>query len=94
MSLSQNEHFSLVLGSIFYDAGNCTVVYRAIIGDESISLEASVSDTSGIRSLVMSDKLEQFLRPCCTDDPGIVKRLVRTTFRVVDGETLEYPIQV
>jgi hypothetical protein len=94
VSSSQNLSRNLVLGSITYDAGTCGVVYRAIVGGEEIALEASVSDVAGIRSVQMSDELEYFLRSFCVEDPGVVKRLVRRTWQVVDGETLEYPVQI
>lgn len=92
--MSSSQIHSMVLDSISYDADTCDVVYRAIIAGESIELKARALDVGCIRSVVMSDELESFLRPLCQADLGVVKRLVRETFRVVDGEALNFPIEV
>ncbi len=94
VTVSSSQINKLVLGSIACDADTSSVVYRAIVGGEIVELKARVLDVGGIRSVVMSDELEYFLRPFCQADSGVVKRLVRETFRVVDGEALNFPIEV
>lgn len=91
--MSSSHIHSLALASISYDADTCSVVYRAIVTGESAELRARILDVGGIRSLVMSDELESFLRPFCHADPGVVKRLVTETFRAVDGEISKFPIE-
>jgi hypothetical protein len=93
-AVSSSRIHSLVLGSISYDADTCGVVYRAIVAGESIELKARALDVGGIRAVVMSDELESFLRPFCQADSGVARRLVRETFRVVDGEAIKFPIDV
>ncbi|WP_206412546.1 hypothetical protein [Lysobacter enzymogenes] len=92
--MSSNKSYSLFLNSIRYNTENQSVVYSAIVDGKEIALSGRVSGVAGIRSVVMSDELEKFLRPFCANDPGIVKRLVNATWRAVDGESLEYPIQI
>lgn len=92
--MSSSQSHNLVLSSISYDANSRNVVYSAIVDGEEIALSGGISDVAGIRSVVMSDELESFLRPFCANDPGVVKRFVRATWRVVDGESLGYPIQI
>lgn len=92
--MSSSQIHSLVLSSISYDADTLGVVYRAIVAGERVELRARIYDAAGIRSVVMSDDLEYFLRPFCQADPEVVKRLARETFRAVDGEILKFPIEV
>lgn len=94
VTVSSSQSPNLVLSSISYDADSRNVVYRAIVDGEEIVLNGSASDVADIRSVIMSDELESFLRSFCANDPGVVKRLVRATWRVVDGESLAYPIQI
>lgn len=43
---------------------------------------AQLSETGGIRSVVIPEALEEFLRPFCSIQPGLVKKLVSETWRL------------
>ncbi len=90
---SQNRSLDLVLNSITYTESE-SVVYRASVDGAEIEFRAAVSDIAGIRSVVMSDDFESFLRPFCRADPAIVKRLIKLTWAVIEGDSPVYPVHV
>lgn len=84
----------LVVLSISYEAETGSVTYRIEADTSVMTLMGRTFSDGALRGIQMSESLEAFLQPYCAEDPGVVKRLVAVTWRVVDGEFVTFPLAV
>lgn len=84
----------LVVLSMDYEAESGSVIYRVEADTSVMTFVGKTFSNGAIRGIQLSELLEAFLQSYCAEDPGVVKRLVAATWRVVDGEFVMFPLNV
>lgn len=92
--MSSNQSHSLTIESIAYDRQNNHVRYQLPADDGCFCFDGMLSETHGIRSIVISDSFEFFLRPFLAENPNVMKEIVRITWALIDGELVEFPLTI
>jgi hypothetical protein len=92
--VSSNPNPELHLQSVRLYPGSTQVQYTFITQDKEHCYSAQLSDTSGIRSVVISDALDEFLKPYLSMNPHLVKKLVAETWRLAAEKQPFTPVRL
>jgi hypothetical protein len=92
--VSSNPNPELHLQSVRFYPGSTQVQYTFIIQNKEHCYSAQLGDTSGIRSVVIPEALEEFLKPYLSIDPSLVKRLVAETWRLAAEKQPFIPLRL
>lgn len=80
-----SSNIKAIVCSITYDAEHGRVDYFVERGVEEFHFSAKAMDVSGIRSIEISEDLDQLLQSISPRNPGVVKLLVGKTWSVIDS---------
>lgn len=82
------------LMSISYFKGASEVSYVFGVDGLDREFKAVISDNSGIKALNCNDGLEVFLMSLMPIDKNIFKKISAISWRYVEGDKLEFPIEL
>lgn len=87
---SVSSNIKTIVLSVTYDAEQGRVDYFVKRGVDEFHFSAKAMDVSGIRSIEVSEDLDQLLQSISPRNPSVVKLLVGKTWSVIDsGEPVE-----
>jgi hypothetical protein len=92
--VSSNLKSELYLKSINFLTEATRVQYEFMTEGGEHCYTAELSDIRGIRSVVMPEELEEFLRPFCSIQPDLVKKLVAETWRLASQDQTFIPLRL